>query len=275
MPIIIISTETEQSARQIAPATAEALGYQCLGPEILADIAAECSVPQEKLAQALGKVQSKFKRMRAKTRSQLLALVEAAVLDRLTAGNIVCWGLAAHLYVQGVSHAVKVRLLANRGQQAEKTAAAQNIPVKRAEKAIQDAIRKQTQWSQSAYDQDESDPSMYDLVINLEQIDPDESVRTISGVAAYRKFKPMTYSIKTLAENALAAKVKTKLLDTMSDVRVQARDGKVVVTSKALKRERQKKAAAIKELAGQVPGVEFVEVHLINYVIREAAESLR
>jgi cytidylate kinase len=275
MPIIIISSETVESARQIAPATAEALGYQCLGPEILAEIAAECSVPEEKLSQALGNNPSKFKRMRSKNRSQLLAHVEAAVLDRLMADNIVCWGVASHLYVQGVSHAMKVRLLVNREQQAEQLAAAQNMTVKRAEKSIQDAIRKQTQWSQSAYEIDESDPAMYDLVVNLEQIDPDEAVRTITGAAAYRKFKPMTYSIKTLAENALAAKVKTKLLDTMSDVRVQARDGKVVVTSKALKRERQKKAAAIKELAGQVEGVEFVEVHLINYVIREAAESLR
>jgi cytidylate kinase len=275
MPIIIISSETEEAARQIAPATAEALGYPCLGPEILADIAAQSNVPEEKLTQALGNIQSKFKRMRSKTRSQLLAQVESAVLDRLMPGNIVCWGVAAHLYVQGVSHAVKVRLLANREQQAEQMAAAQNITVKRAEKSIQDAIRKQVQWSRSAYELDETDPSIYDLVVNLEQIDPDEAVRTITGAAAYRKFKPMTYSIKTLAENALAAKVKTKLLGTMSDVRVQARDGKVVVTSKALKRERQKKAAAIKELAGQVEGVEFVEVHLINYVIREAAESLR
>ena len=158
---------------------------------------------------------------------------------------------------------------------AEKIAAAQGISIKRAEKSIQDAIRKQAQWSQSVYGIDESDPSMYDLVVNLEQIDPDEAVRTIAGAAAYRKFKPMTYSTKTLAESALAAKVKTRLLETLSDVRVLARDGKVVVTSKALKRERQKKAAAIKELAGRVEGVEFVEVHLINYVIREAAESLR
>jgi cytidylate kinase len=275
MPIIILSSEAVESARQIAPAVAEALDYQCLGPEILADIAADCGVPEEQLTQALGNIQPKFKRMRSKRRSQLLAYVEAAVLDRLMADNIVCWGVAAHLFVQGVSHAMKVRLLANRGQQAEQLAAAQNMTVKRAEKSIQDTIRKQTQWAQSAYDIDESDPSMYDLVVKLEQIDPDEAVRTITGAAEYRKFKPMTYSIKTLEENALAAKVKTRLLENMSDVRVQARDGRVVVTSKALKRERQKKAAAIKEIAGQVEGVEFVEVHLINYVIREAAESLR
>lgn len=275
MPIIIISSEVAESAGQIAHATADALGYKCLGPDVLADIAAKHAIPADKLSEALGNTPSTFKRMRSKRRSQLLAHLEAEVLDRLRQDNIVCWGLAAHLYVQGVSHVLKVRLMVNSQQEAEKIAQQRGIAVQRATKLIQDLIRKQAQWSVSAYGLNESEPSMYDLTVNLGQIEPDEAVRTIAGAAAYRKFRPMTYSIKTLAENALAAKVRTKLLETIGDIRVQARDGKVIVTSKALKRERQKKAAAIKELAGQVEGVEFVEVHLINYVIREAAESLR
>jgi cytidylate kinase len=275
MPIIIISSETEQSAQQIAQATADALGYQCIGPELLSEIAAKYGIPADKLSEALGNEQSRFRKMRAKRRSQLLAYIEAEVLDRLMADNIICWGLASHLYVQGVSHAMKVRLLANSAQEAEMIAQQRGVSIQRAAKQIQNAIQKQEQWALSAYGLNESESSMYDLVINQGQIDPDEAVRTIAGAVAYRKFKPMTYSIKSLAENALAAKVKTKLLETLSDIRVQARDGRVVVTSKALKRERQKKAAAIKEMAGQVEGVEFVEVHLINYVIREAAESFR
>jgi hypothetical protein len=183
--------------------------------------------------------------------------------------------LGAHLYVQGVSHALKVRLLIDEEQHVKEVARQRNISVKKAAKWLQGEMRKKEQWSQSAYGQNELDPAMYDLVINLGNIDPDEAVRTISGAVAYRKFKPMTYSIKNLEGNAMAAKVKAKLLETMSEVRVQARDGRVVVTSKALKREKRKKAAAIKEIAGQVEGVEFVEVHLINYVIREAAESYR
>lgn len=275
MPIIIVSSEMVQSAQPVAQAVAEALGYQCLGPEVLVDAAAKYGVQAEKLSEALGDDQSKFRKMRSKRRSQLLAYVEAEVLDRLTADNIVCWGVAAHLYVQGVSHAMKVRLLVNADQEAENLARQRGVSVPRAAKSIQTAIRKQEQWALTAYSVDDSDSSMYDLVINLGQIEPDEAVRTITGAIAYRKFKPMTYSRKSLAEIALAAKVKTKLLESLSDIRVQARDGKVVVTSKALKRERQKKAAAIKEMAGQVEGVDFVEVHLINYVIREAAESFR
>ncbi len=275
MPIIIISSDLAQSAQPIAQAVADALGYQCLGPEVLADAAAKYNVQAEKLSEALGNDQSKFRKMRTKRRSQLLACAEAEVLERLMADNMVCWGVAAHLYVQGVSHAMKVRLLVNVDQEAEKLAGQRGIAAARVAKSISTAIRKQEQWAQTAYSLDESESSMYDLVVNLEQIDADEAVRTITGAIAYRKFKPMTYSRKSLAEIALAAKVKTRLLESLSDIRVQARDGKVVVTSKALKRERQRKAAAIKEMAGQVEGVEFVEVHLINYVIREAAESFR
>ncbi|MCG6908164.1 MAG: cytidylate kinase family protein [Desulfobacteraceae bacterium] len=275
MSIIIISSDSLDHAEQIAKGAAEAVGYQLLGPDLLGDIAAAHKLPVEKLQEALGANHSKWRRMRTKRRAQLLACIEAEVLSRLMADRIVCWGLAAHLYVEGVSHALKVRLLADTREQVKLVALQRDISEQRAEKVLQREKLKQAQWSQIAYNCDESDPSMYDLVINLAQINPDESIKTISGAVGYRKFQPMTYSTKNLAECALAAKVKTRLLENMNEVRVQVRDGRVVVTSKAFKRERQKKAAAIKEIAGGVEGVEFVEVHLINYVIREAAESFR
>ena len=275
MPIIIISSDSAQAADQIGRATADAIGYKCLGPDILSEIAAKYNTPVNKLVEALGKCNSAWRRIRTKRMAQLLAYIEAEVLDRLKDDRMVCWCLAAHLYVQGVSHALKVRVLADSEQQTERIASERGISPQKAAKQIQNELRKQEQWSLSTFGQNEADPAMYDLVIKLGQIDPDEAVRTLTTAAGYRKFQPMTYSMKSLAESALAARVKTKLLESMSDVRVQAHDGRVVVTSKALKRERQKKAAAIKELAGQVEGVEYVEVHLINYVIREAAESFR
>lgn len=275
MPIIIISSDSAQAAEKIATSTAKSVDYPCIGPELLSDIATRYNLPSDKMDEALGVSKSSWRRMRPKRRTQLLSCIEAEVLDRLKTDNVVCWGMGAHLYVQGVSHAMKVRLLIDEEQQVGEIAQQRNISLKKAAKWLQNEMRKKEQWSQSAYGQNELDPAMYDLVINLGNIDPDEAVRTISGAVAYRKFKPMTYSLKSLEGNAMAARVKAKLLETMSDIRVQARDGKVVVTSKALKREKRKKAAAIKEIAGQVEGVEFVEVHLINYVIREAAESYR
>jgi cytidylate kinase len=274
MPIVLISSDAIGCEQQIAKATAEKLQYQLLGPEILPEIAAKQGIPTEKPAAALLNTPSLWRPGQSRHWYQHLAFIETEVLERLKSDHIVCWGLAAHLYVRGVSHALKVRLLS-----VEKRAAAmaekRGISLQRSKRIIENARDKRRQWSEAAFNQNELEPSMYDLVINLDQIDPDEAVGTIAGAVGYRKFQPMTYSVRSLAEIALAARVKAKLLESLTDVRVEARGATVVVTSKALKRERQKKAARIKELAGAVEGVEFVEVHLINYVIRAAAESYR
>lgn len=81
----------------------------------------------------------------------------------------------------------------------------------------------------------------------------------------------MTYSLKCLADLALAAKVNAALLKSMSDVKAQARDGSVIVLTKALRPQKRKKIAAIKELAGNVEGVSYVEVHVKKNILGEAA----
>lgn len=275
MSIILVSSEVMAFEKQIAQAVAETLGYALLGPETLDDIAAHNDLAADKLAASLNCNPSPWRREATKRWLRHLACIEAGVLERLKSDNIVCWGVGAHNYVRGVSHALKVRLLVDEQQQAKQIAETRGIPIKKALKLLDNEKRNCEQWSSAAFGRSEADPSMYDLVINLSQIDPDEAVRTISTAVGYRKFQPMTYSMKTLAEGALAARVKARLLSSMSDVQVEASDGRVKVTSKAMKRERQKKAAAIKAMAGEVEGVEFVEVHLINYVIRAAAESFR
>lgn len=275
MSIILISSEVMAFEEEIAQAVANKLGYALLGPEITGDIAAPYDLAADKLRASLHSSPSPWRREATKRWLRHLACIEAEVLERLKNDNIVCWGLAAHLYVRGVSHALKVRLLADEQQQAKQMAQEHSLASAKALKRIRNEKRRRAQWSTIAFGHNDADPSMYDLVINLGQIDPDEAVGSITAAAGYRKFQPMTYSMKRLAEDALAARVKAKLLTTMADVQVEASDGRVKVISKAMWRDRQKKAAAIKAMASEVEGVEFVEVHLINYVIRAAAESYR
>jgi predicted TIM-barrel fold metal-dependent hydrolase len=94
-------------------------------------------------------------------------------------------------------------------------------------------------------------------------------------MTAYRKFQPMTYSIKCLRNKELASRVRMALIERFPDVRVQADGSTIIVETKAIKREKQKKTEAIKELAGGVEGVGYVEVHVANDIFRQAAESSR
>lgn len=113
------------------------------------------------------------------------------------------------------------------------------------------------------------------MMVNISQIDLEEAVSMISAAAKNRKLKPMTYSLKCMQDRELASRARAVLLRNFSDIRVQARDGTVVVEIKALKREKQKKTKAIKELTEKISGVHCVEVRVINDFLGQAAESGR
>jgi hypothetical protein len=53
----------------------------------------------------------------------------------------------------------------------------------------------------------------------------------------------------------------------MTDISVQARDGSVIVSTKAGSRQKRKKIETIKELAGKIDGVRYVEVHVKKNIL--------
>jgi cytidylate kinase len=271
MSIIIISSDVKEIEEMIARKVAEAMGWNLLGPEILNDIPAKRRIDPDKLREAMKSTPSLFKNLSSRQWRHYLACVEAETLDRLLADNIVCWGLSAHLYVTGVSHVMRVRVLSASSQGLMEIAEQKQISLQKAEKLRADALVQRKKWSLAAWNNDETDLSRFDLVINLDQIDPGEAVNTIISAAAYRKFQVMTYSLKCLSDLALAAKVNAALLKSMADVKVQARDGSVIVLTKALRPQKRKKIAAIKELAGNIEGVNYVEVHVKKNILGEAA----
>jgi len=274
MSIIIISSDSYPVGREIATKTAEALGYNFLGRELLTEIADKYKVEEEKLAGALDERPS-FLKMGGKLRNQCLAYIQEATLGALLEEKQVCQGLAAHLYVLGVSHVLRVLILAEPEQVLQQYTSKRDLSKKEARKIMDRHNRFRRRWSEEAFDVDETEPSHYDLTISLSQIDADEAVKIMSETISYRRFNPMTYSVKCLQDLELAARVRAALLSHFPDVKVRARSGTLVVGTAGLKREKRKRAEAIKAIAGKIPGVEYVEVHVMNDIFRQAAESFR
>lgn len=274
MPIIIFSSDVYQNGEQIAKMTAESLGYRYVDREILKSVAEKYHIAEVKLIQALDELPSFFS-MSSKKWKQYLAYIQEAVMGELLDDNVVTHGMAAHLYVRGVSHVLKVRILMDHDERAKQMADQEKIAFEKAKKLIRHQGKHRKRWSLDAFQLDEADPSLYDIMVNISQIDSEEAVGMISAATGYRKFKPMTYSFKCMQDRELASRVRAALLGCFSDVKVQARDGTVVVELKALKREKQKKAKAIKELTNNISGVHHVQIRLINDIFRQAAESGR
>ncbi len=274
MPIVTFSSDPCQKSSEIAEKTAEVLGYKYVDRKILSSVAVKYDIPEIKLIKALDETPS-FMGLSSKAWKQYLAYIQEVVLAELLDDNVVCHGVGAHLYVFGISHVLKIRILVDPDKKARQVADQEKVTFEKAKKIVRRQEKQRKRWSLDAFNMDETDPSLYDMVINISQIDPGEAVGMITAATGYRKFKPMTYSIKSMQDRELAGRVRATLLKNFPDVRVQARDGTVVVEIKALKREKRRKASAVKELVGKISGVHYVEVHIINDIIRQAAESGR
>ncbi|ADK83692.1 conserved hypothetical protein [Desulfarculus baarsii DSM 2075] len=262
MPIIAISSDSPQQETLAARGVADSLGYALVGREILGQIAAEHGVSEKDLLRALDEPPGFFA-MRARQRQALLTHVRAACLERLSADNVVCVGLGAHAYLAGVSHALRVRLLAGPGD-----GQGQDKPDRRQQE-------RRRRLSLEAFGLDDTDPDNYDMVLSLASLEPAQAVAIIAEAAGYPKFQAMTYSRKCLADKALAAKVRQRLLAKFPEAKVDVSDGGVVVRVAAIGRGQRKKQLAVRELASQAPGVNYVEVHVINDFFGSAAQSGR
>ncbi|MBU1277096.1 MAG: cytidylate kinase-like family protein [Proteobacteria bacterium] len=273
MPVIIVSADDFQQGREIAHRVAGVLGYRFLGRDLLARVAQEKQVSQQDLARALDEPPGLLSRR--SRRQRLLSEIEAACLEQLLEDNVVAYGLAAHLYVRGVSHVLKVRIINEPEQRANILAQTGNIPLERARKLAQRQTGGERRWSQDAYQLDQTDPSLYDMVLSLGTLEQDKAVEIICDMVGYRKFQPMTYSRKCLRDKALAAQVRLALMERFPDIRVEANDGTVVAYIQSLKKDQRKKQEQVRQMAGELPGVRHVEVHVIRDYFGQAAQSSR
>lgn len=274
MPVVIISTVSSSRGEEIAARTAEILGCRSLGrTEVIGEAARVSGAPPERLARALDEPPGWFG-MRARERRTHLATIQSVVADVLASGDCVCHGVAAHLYVKGISHVVKVRIVAPVATRAVALAQRRGIGEATARRRIATADARRRRWAASVFKIDESDPERFDLVVDEAARDVAETAAAISELAQQRRFQPMSYSIKEIQDFALASRVRARLVSLDPDVAVTADEGTVHVESKAAGREGDR-AASLRELALSVEGVRDAEVTLIDDVFAKAALSMR
>ena len=101
-------------------------------------------------------------------------------------------------------------------------------------------------------------------MVDLSRSTVDEVVARVRRALGERQYQPNHYSINTLRDLELASRVRIVVLAEHPEVRVRAASGTIVVETRNTVRNRRGRAEAIKELAGTVDGVEYVEVHALR-----------
>lgn len=274
MSAIILASDSVECGREVARRVAARLGYRVVGRELLERAAERFHVELDALRKALDDPPTLLGMSRA-TRCRRLAYVREVTIEALAEDEVVCWGLAAHLYVHGVSHVLTARVLADPAAQVDELAAARGGSPDKARRVLARRAEIRRRWSQTAFERDEADPELYDLVIKLSQIGLERAVGIVADTIADRGFQPMSYSRQLLADMLLEARARAVLVQRFPELRVSLVHGTLVLGTTTTRRQEEARAAEIRELAATIPGVGDIKVEVAVDDIREAAASLR
>jgi cytidylate kinase len=262
MAIITISRGTFSGGQILAESIAEKLGYRCISREVLVGAARQYGVQLEKLSKALTEPPGFLHRF-SEDRAHYLAYIRADLCNEVKDDRVVYHGLAGHLLLRGLPHVLRVRVIADMEFRIKAAMERQNFSREKAIEFVQKIDEKRVKWTRFLYHADWSDPSLHDIVINLENIGIDDARDIVCQIAALDKFKVTPESQKIMSDMLLSTEVRAALAGSkgISDggIEIEADRGIITIggTVGSLK-----DADKIKELVRKMPGVKEVNSHM-------------
>ncbi len=263
MAIITISRGSYTKGKETAEKVAKKLGYECVARETLLEASQEFNVPELKLERALHDAPSILDRF-SYGKEKFLALYQTAFLKHLQKDNIVYHGLAGHFLLSGVSHVLKVRIIADMEERVKFEMEREKISEKQAYRLLKNDDEERVKWSKHLHGTDTNDPSIYDLVIKTRKITVDDAVDIICHAAKLNAFATTPESKLAFDNLLLAANVKVAIIDIAPASEVTAKDGVVgIKTSESDEYSEKDVTATLIETAQKIKGVKKVEVYVI------------
>lgn len=210
MSVITISRGSFSGGKMLAECLSRTLGYRCVDRDVIVESAASHGVSQEELRDALQKPPTLLERLQHK-KYLYLALIQAALIEEVRTGKAVYHGNAGHLLLKGGPHILRIRIIAP--LEFRLTMAENRLRLSRNEAIayIQKTDQDRRKWTQYLYGVDWGDPSLYDVVLNLEHMNIREACAGISTLVRQRCFEFGPEDQAVMDDMALASRVRAEL----------------------------------------------------------------
>ena len=262
MAIITISRGSYSRGKEVAEKVAQELGYECIAREIVLEASEEFNMPEIKLIRAIHDAPSILNRF-AYGKEEYIAYIQEALLKHLQKDNVVYHGLAGHFFVRGISHVLKVRIIADLEERIRLEMEREGISKKEASHILKKDDKERKKWSEHLYGIDTWDPTLYDLVLHIHKITVDDAVDIICHVARLKHFQTTPESQKAMDDLALSAEVKAALIDTKPDIQVSADNGVVHIGTEAPLVQESIWIQKMEKIAKAIPGVKEIRIKVL------------
>jgi hypothetical protein len=257
MPVITISKGTFSGGKALAEYLSRRLGFPCIDREDLVARAAAERVSQSELRAALEEPLPPPGRFNHK-RYVYLALIEAVLFERVCGGRAIYHGLAGHILLRKAPGVLRLRVIAPLEARVLTAERQLNLSRRAAEAHIAKLDSDRRNWARFLHGVDWSDPTLYDLVINLEHMRVEEAGAVVAALLEQPGFASLPEHRVTLENLALAARVRAALalnpFTSNLEVEVEAAGGRV-----SIRGELCEEFSEARTVASAIPGVCEVE----------------
>jgi cytidylate kinase len=253
MSIITISRGSYSRGKEAAEKLAQALNYQCLSRDILLDASERYNMPEIKLVRAIHDAPSILERF-TYSKEPYVAYIRAALLRQAQKDNLVYHGLAGHFLLKGIPHVLKVRIIADLEDRVKEEVKRENISAEEARRILLKDDEERRKWSKNLYGIDTWDPSLYDLVININYITVDGAVNIIKYTLKDPRFQTTPEGQKLVDEMSLAARIEAALIDDIRSIRVEAKENEVFIYLRKDLCKDEELVSRVKRLASKAAG---------------------
>jgi cytidylate kinase len=211
MSIITISRGTASGGQALAECVAAKLGWPCLSNEVIVEAAKRYNVPEPELVKAFEKAPTFWEKLTA-SRRVYFTFVQAAMCEYAEHGNLVYHGHAGHELLPGISHVLKVRLVAPLAYRI-RVAMERNprLDRKGATRYINQIDEERTSRMRYLFDVDWRDPYQYDLVLSLNKLTLDTACDLVIQAVQWEQFEPTEASRQALQNLALSSRIRAAL----------------------------------------------------------------
>jgi cytidylate kinase len=263
MPIITIYQGASGEGQELAETVAEALGYRCVGREVLVEASRRYRIPEAKLNDIVEKGPHWWERLLQDLRPYRIAL-QATLCELAHDGKLVYHGHLGHELLSGIGHLLKVLLTAPIEFRIDQVRSRQSLTDVAARHYIEEVDKARSRRLMAMFGADWRDPSRYDLILNMAKMRREGAKRMIIEAAKLEEYQPTPASNQAFNDLALGSRVHATLLAS-PDVRgtaleVRAEGGHIHVKGRVDHGLEDK----VVKLVKNVPGVTKVTTDLYS-----------
>lgn len=219
MPVVAITREVGSLGTFIGRDVAERLGYAFVREGITQEAAREYRVLEERLVEAVEERPGLLEVVTHSAR-RYQAFVAAEVLDAALGGRVVLIGRWSAFLLQGVRHAIRVRVCAPLETRVARLRDRLRLDREAALRRIRETDEGVSARIRQVFDAEWRDPLLYDLTLNTGRTTQATGVEEILALTRAPEFQPTEDSRRALADLALAARVQAALKAEPATMRV-------------------------------------------------------